>query len=584
MIQINEKSSENIVNFPKNQNLTGNLVLKLHSEITQKTYSFNVVDEGSSKRYYKFTLDFSEVDNGEYDYSINDLETGLIRIGMIESSTPELVEYVDEYNIVQYGEDRSSYYRLQNKEVTYTENGENLVTADPEYYGLKNVVVNVELPVDEYYAEGYTSGITDGYVSGKTDGYASGYTEGYSSGNTDGYDSGYTVGYESGHTDGVAEQKAKLIGLDINSNGTYSRPDGWSAVTVNVPTGSTINNQNKTVNIVNNGTTSVTFDSGYTGLGTVGINVAVPTGHSDAELIQVYESGFTAGYASGNAVGYANGKTEGYTSGITYQKSLLVSTAVTENGTYTSENGFSSVMVSVSGSSPSYDEMYFTLEFISGGTLAFNSHSNINRTIDYSLNNGEWTTVTFSGVGITELNVSVGDKVRLRGNHSSDGYATGTTSYCSIVCYNNAKYNAYGNFMSMLYGDNFVGQETLELHSNYPLYKFISGCVDAENMVLPATALTQSCYAYMFHSCGTLIKAPTLPAATLVSQCYALMFNMCYNLQYIKCLATDISAGYCTYNWVQNVPSSGGVFVKKSGTSWTTGDSGIPTGWTVIEE
>jgi hypothetical protein len=59
---------------------------------------------------------------------------------------------------------------------------------------------------------------------------------------------------------------------------------------------------------------------------------------------------------------------------------------------------------------------------------------------------------------------------------------------------------------------------------------------------------------------------------------------MCYNLQYIKCLATDISAGYCTYNWVQNVPSSGGVFVKKSGTSWTTGDSGIPSGWTVIEE
>ena len=347
MIQINEKSSENIVNFPKNQNLTGNLVLKLHSEITQKTYSFNVVDEGSSKRYYKFTLDFSEVDNGEYDYSINDLETGLIRIGMVESSTPELVEYVDEYNIIQYGEDRSSYYRLQNKEVTYTENGENLVTADPEYYGLKNVVVNVEVPVDEYYAEGYTSGITDGYVSGRTDGYASGYTEGYSSGNTDGYVSGYTIGYESGHTDGVAEQKAKLIGLDINSNGTYSRPDGWSAVTVNVPTGSTINNQNKTVNIVNNGVTTVTYDSGYTGLGTVGINVAVPTGHSDAELIQAYQSGYTNGYTSGNTDGYNSGKIVGYNSGITYQKSLLVSTAVTENGTYTREDGFNSVNVEV---------------------------------------------------------------------------------------------------------------------------------------------------------------------------------------------------------------------------------------------
>lgn len=367
MVQVNDKYGENIVNFPKNQNLEGDLILTLHSELTQKTYTFNVADEGNSKRFYKFIVDFSEVDNGEYDYSINGLETGLIRIGLISSSTPEVIEYTDEVDIIQYREDRSSQYRLQNKEVTYEDNGQYLVTPDYDYYGLKNVIVNVSIDVDEYYQEGYISGITDGYVSGKTDGYNSGYTNGYTSGSTDGYNSGYTkgvedggasgytLGYTSGKTDGVAEQKAKLIGLNITSNGNYTRSDGYSAITVNVPTGSTINNQNKNINIVKNGTTSVTFDSGYTGLGTVGINVNVPTGstinnqtkglnitantvtaitydagytglekvnlnvnipqtgHTDEEMAQAYESGYTSGYS----IGYVSGRTEGYQSGYT---------------------------------------------------------------------------------------------------------------------------------------------------------------------------------------------------------------------------------------------------------------------------
>jgi hypothetical protein len=60
------------------------------------------------------------------------------------------------------------------------------------------------------------------------------------------------------------------------------------------------------------------------------------------------------------------------------------------------------------------------------------------------------------------------------------------------------------------------------------------------------------------------------------------MFYGCSNLNYIKCLATGISAT-SKYNWVDGV-SQTGTFVKASGIYWSTGTSGIPEGWTVIEE
>ena len=59
------------------------------------------------------------------------------------------------------------------------------------------------------------------------------------------------------------------------------------------------------------------------------------------------------------------------------------------------------------------------------------------------------------------------------------------------------------------------------------------------------------------------------------------MFYNCTRLNYIKCLATDISATNCTQGWVSGVASTG-TFVKNPNmTSWTTGVDGIPSGWTV---
>jgi hypothetical protein len=101
---------------------------------------------------------------------------------------------------------------------------------------------------------------------------------------------------------------------------------------------------------------------------------------------------------------------------------------------------------------------------------------------------------------------------------------------------------------------------------------------------LPATTLADYCYQQMFYNCTSLTTAPELPATTLADSCYQSMFSGCSKLNYIKMLATDISAINCLYSWVKNVASNG-TFVKNPDmNSLPTGVSGIPSGWTVVND
>ncbi len=144
---------------------------------------------------------------------------------------------------------------------------------------------------------------------------------------------------------------------------------------------------------------------------------------------------------------------------------------------------------------------------------------------------------------------------------------------------------------------------------DYCYSNMFSGCTSLETApsILPATTLAEGCYdgmfadctslttapelsattlaafscGAMFYGCTSLATAPELPAITLSGYCYENMFSGCTSLNYIKCLATDISASDCTKNWVSGVASSGTFTKAASMSSWTTGDNGIPTGWTI---
>ena len=143
---------------------------------------------------------------------------------------------------------------------------------------------------------------------------------------------------------------------------------------------------------------------------------------------------------------------------------------------------------------------------------------------------------------------------------------------------------------SSCYGYMFSGCTSLTTAPTLPAttlaiycygYMF-NGCISLTTPpALPVTTLANGCYSGMFKGCTSLTTAPELPATTLPEECYNEMFNGCTNLNYIKCLATDISTRYCTLTWVSSVASTGTFVKNPSMSSWTEGANGIPAGWTV---
>lgn len=119
---------------------------------------------------------------------------------------------------------------------------------------------------------------------------------------------------------------------------------------------------------------------------------------------------------------------------------------------------------------------------------------------------------------------------------------------------------------------------TLAYRCYYAMYQ---GTPIVNAPALPATTLAEGCYQYMFHNCLQLQVAPDLPAPTLVPYCYYWMFYISQRVNYIKCLATDISASSCTTGWVGGVGLTG-TFVKHPNATWPRGTSGIPGSWTVM--
>lgn len=266
---------------------------------------------------------------------------------------------------------------------------------------------------------------------------------------------------------------------------------------------------------------------------------------------------------------------------------------------------------------------YLTIEALEDGLTASLSVN----ACEYCVNgDGNWKTLA---AGTATQSINSGQILSFRGEltpASNKGIGTFTIS---------KKCNLKGNCMSMLFGDNAADNYSLR-GKNYAFYKLFESCsniINVSNNFLPATTLAKGCYNYMFKGCTNLTTAPELPATTLSIYCYQYMFdgctslttapelpattlaeycyqNMfygctnltiapelpattltyycyyqmfkgCTKLNYIKMLATNISASGCLSDWVSGV-SSTGTFVKHPDmTSLQTGTSGIPSGWTV---
>ena len=342
---------------------------------------------------------------------------------------------------------------------------------------------------------------------------------------------------------------------------------------------------------------------------------------------------------------------EAYTSGITYQKSLLVSTAITDNGVYEREDGYSTVTVNVEEQQQDVDFLCFTAEE-ANSTVSLTIGQYISLNLYVSTDNQQ-TFTQWDGSEIVLHNI--GDKVYMYGHNVQISFQHDSSRYCVFKL--TGKIAASGNIESLLnrkgvdfvaaycFDSLFSGCTSLTSAPQLPAtnigphcyhqmfkgctniteapvlpattlayscyYSMFYGCISlTQAPLLPATKLAGRCYEYMFYNCSNITKAPELPATTLAEECYEYMFNGCTSLTVapellattlaskcymgmfngctslnnIKCLATDISANNCTYGWLANVAANGTFTKSANMSSWTTGTSGIPSGWTVVND
>lgn len=230
-----------------------------------------------------------------------------------------------------------------------------------------------------------------------------------------------------------------------------------------------------------------------------------------------------------------------------------------------------------------YLALPLTFRVQSGGTINWRHNRTLasdvgDLTIQYRKNGGTWTNLTASTAG-TSFNTNIGDVIEFKGDNAK--YGSLPLSYTTFSG-STAKFEAYGNIMSLIDSTGYRTATTVSEQYCFNRLFSDTNITNAEHLMMPATSVAMHSYTSMFQNCTLLTKAPILPATTLTNSCYNEMFNGCSVLSWVKCLATDNSAYNCTYNWLSSVAATG-TFVKSAGVSWSSGNSGIPSGWSVEE-
>jgi hypothetical protein len=203
------------------------------------------------------------------------------------------------------------------------------------------------------------------------------------------------------------------------------------------------------------------------------------------------------------------------------------------------------MMMAQQSNDTDYTLLPLTFKCITGGDLSIrNDNATYDRNFEYSVNDGAWTAFSLpasSGV-LLITTLSPGDTIRFR--RDNENFANvGFSSSSSLT------FDIYGNILSLQYGSNFNGQTSLRNTSKQSFggtFGF-TNVVDASNLVLAATTLSNGCYNGMFMGCKRLTKAPELPATTATSQCYYRMFKQCTSLVSAPELPATTLAASCYY-------------------------------------
>lgn len=552
MIQIKDKYQESTIKIPKNADYSGDFVFRVYSPVSQTINEYNVSDEETSNNFYVFQIEeLVNLADGEYNWTLiqdeDTVATGILQVGDGEE-TVQIVQYGAEIEYKQYYPQKPVKGRI-----TLSTEAHLSETVDKIEYK----VVSNRKWVLNFYDRHHTQ--SDWSLAWSENHSERGLFNGSINIGpqvTD-YPRHYKIVVETDDGLGTASQEITQDAHYYFTVDVYSPSDTISASATTLSYGIQYSE----------------YQSVHTGKFLI---------YKDGELYLEQPFGwYPYGFSTYTQIPANSGETD-----VSWTVTGILDNGQTDSCTVVQE--------AYEEEPTDYSKKRFTIEMLEDGDISW------------------------EGRGYEYYDI-IRNGVRDEGNqlgHSVDGLLAGdivefylmtdNTNKIGTSITSTAKHNIYGNIMSLLYVDF---EDVVRIPSAYQfagLFKNDSGLVNAENLILPATALTENCYdsmfygaslttapalpattladccyMWMFFRCTSLTEAPALPATTLADWCYQRMFYRCTSLNYIKCLATDISAANCTTNWTDGVAQLG-TFVKPfEMKDWTYGNNGIPSTWLV---
>ena len=236
--------------------------------------------------------------------------------------------------------------------------------------------------------------------------------------------------------------------------------------------------------------------------------------------------------------GYGQGKTDG----VNEQKSKLETINITENGTYTKEDGYNHIEVNVPDLNGSYDEGYGQ-----GKTDGVNEQKSKLEAINIT-ENGTYTKE--DGYNHIEVNVNVIPKINVKeaGIKFSDSTFTDVPEW--------ADFYGVTDMSEMFESCNNIQTIPLIDTSNATnMYNMFYNCRNLQTIPLLNTSNVTDMYS-MFQNCRNLQTIPQLNTSNVTNMSY--MFQGCSNLQTIPLIdtsnVTNMSLMFGACSSLQTIP------------------------------
>ena len=193
---------------------------------------------------------------------------------------------------------------------------------------------------------------------------------------------------------------------------------------------------------------------------------------------------------------------------------------------------------------------YFYVEDVSGSdnTLTITKEYASSPTIEVFKSTDEINWTSMGSTSTTGITATIPANGKLYLKATANSWSGNEFKYNSISATGN--HNVGGNIMSLLYGDDFIGIRVFPANSDRPFSHLFYGnttLIDASDLILPVTTLTNGCYWSMFWGCTALTTPPELPATTMANSCYSGMFYGCISLTTAPALPATILDVNC-YN------------------------------------